>query len=137
MKGPLYWLLVHDVEKTHDWRVIAAPSLWLYFVGNAVWGLACLSVGLEYPPLGDEPALKAVVRWLGLLLAMSLPTVFIRLWLMAAEGEEGGVIKQREVFHRWIVGVLIDPIPAFVLGLILERLLSFLGVHSFLGIGIV
>jgi undecaprenyl pyrophosphate phosphatase UppP len=128
MKGPLYWLLISDEEKPPERRLSRAPVVWLFFIVNAVWGLACMQVTRRLPSEHDA-FLVEVVKWCAGILVMSLPTVILTL-------READKSDRKRSFEQFVVAVVIGTLIAAFSGFALEVVLSLLGLRDFLGIPI-
>jgi hypothetical protein len=131
MKDPLYWLLVSDEDKPTNRRLSRSPSVWLFLIGNAVWGLACIAcIPAWYGQSHDDKSLLVgAVRWVGALLATSLPTVFVT-FREADKGDRKGFVQQ--FYVSVFLGTILTMFSAFGL----ELILTLLGVRDFLGIPI-
>jgi hypothetical protein len=130
MKGPLSWLLRSTKAAASRLVFIISdnPIVWLFFVGNAVWGLACMTVTRSLASDQDSFFIKAV-KWVAGILVLSLPTVVFTL-------REAYKSDSKYSFEHLIAAVAIVVLVAVLSGFGLEVVLSLLGVRHFLGIPI-
>ena len=128
MKGPLYWLFVSDKDKPSGYHLSRSLIVWLFFLANAVWGLACITVTRSLASDHDSFLISAV-KWVGGILAVSLPTVVVTL----READKG---DSKFSFEQFIIAVIVGLFLAVFSGAALEIILSLLGVRHFLGIPI-
>ena len=105
-----------------------APSVWLFIIGNAVWGLACMTVTRAQFSEHDGLLIGAA-KWIAGILAISLPTVVVTL-------REANKADHKCSFDRLVASIVVGVFVAVFLGFCLEVLLSLLGVRHFLGIPI-
>ena len=134
-KNPLYYLFFSraDEEKPAGLRLSRSPTVWLYFIGNTLWGLACLEV-VPYRLVAGDVFLAKTVWWIGKILAASFPTVVIHLrWGSGLEKEHNDCVSFFSILLGWI---FIGTTCSVFLGSALEFLLSFLRIQHFFGIPI-
>jgi len=129
MKGPLYWLLVNSEEKPAARHLSREPVVWLYLIGNAVWGLACIMADTRSQSLEHDAFLIAAVKLTASILTLSLPTVILTL-------READKDDHKCSFYQFVGSVWFGLLVAVFLGACLEFLLSILGIQHFLGIPI-
>jgi hypothetical protein len=129
MKGPLYWLLVNSEEKPAGRRLRKAPTVWLFFIGIAIWGLACINVTQSQISEDDPFLIMLAVKLVGGLFVFSLPAVVITLRV-------ADKVDHKCSFIQFIGAVIAGGICSCFLGLLLEVLLALLGIRHFLGIPI-
>ena len=129
MKRPVWWFLIGGEDQPPDFRWYREPLVWLYVIGNAVWGLPCLVLGREYlfGRNSDSSFLLGLAKWIALVSCAAFPTLIIAL-------------RENERSHKpldfWIiVGVsLFGVVGATFGGSMLGLILDLCGVESFLGI---
>jgi hypothetical protein len=102
--------------------------VWLFFIVNAVWGLACLKVTRALSSERDAFPIE-IVKWAAGILALAVPSVIVVL----REAEKS---DRKRPFEQFIVAVILGVLMAGFLGFGLELVLFFLGVRHFLGIPI-
>ena len=102
--------------------------LWLYVSGNAVWGLAYMTVTRSQSS-GHDTFLIETAKWIAGILALSLPTVILKL-------RDADKTHDRFSFDQFITSVTIGVLVAVFLGFCLEILLSLFGIRHFPGIPI-